>query len=245
MGAAAWAAVLVVVALAGVASVLVIESGGGVSQPSSTTTAAASTSTASGTSSSSTSSSTSAASTTSTSAKSPENGLQLSLALNSSSISNGQGIAATVVELNTLTTANNVSAAAEWPMGNLAVGPCGHLNQPVGIAVLSGFYDAANVSSGKALQIYQPGTYACPAVLSGISGYLFQASSDNATVLGSCQPGPCFNETIGASVSFSGFWTGSLSASFTNFPSGVYTVVAGDEWGGLAIVHFTVTGTGA
>ncbi len=243
MGAAAWAAILVVVALGGVASVLLIENGGGVPQPSSTTTAPSSTSTASAASSASTSST--SASSSSTSEKSPGNGLQLSLALNGSSISPGQGIAATVVEVNTLTTPNNVSAAAEWPIGNLAVGPCGHVNEPVGIALLRGDYDAANASSGLALQIYQPGTYGCPAILSEISGFVFQASSDNATVLGSCQPGPCFNETVSASVSVGGYWTGSLSTSFTNFPSGVYTVVAGDEWGGIAIAHFTVTASGA
>jgi len=237
MGSAAWVAVLVVVALAGVATVLVIEHGGGVPPQSSTSTAPSSTSSASTTSSTLATSK----SASSTSVKSAANGLELSLTLNGSSISSGQGIAATAVEVNTLTTANNVSAAAKWPIGNLAVGPCGHLNEPVGIAVLSGNYDAANVSSGLALQIYQPGTYACPAALSGISGFLFQPSSDNATVLGTCQPGPCFSETTSASISVRGYWTAN---AFASFPSGVYTVVAGDEWGGIAIAHFTVTGSG-
>jgi hypothetical protein len=135
-----------------------------------------------------------------------------------------------------------VSAAHDWPIGGLASGPCGPLNIPVGIAVLSGYYDAANVTSGKALQVYNPGVYACPAIISGITSYLFQPSSDNATVYGSCQPSACFNETVSATVSVTGYWTGGPS-TFTSFPSGVYTVVAGDEWGGLAILHFTVAGS--
>jgi hypothetical protein len=247
---AAWAAVLVVVALAGVASVLVIKNGGGVSQPSSTG-VTSSTSTASSTSMTSTSTSISSMSTltistststawvSSTSSKSPANGLELSLGTNGSSISAGQGITATVVEMNTLTTPNNVSAAADWPVSDLVAGPCGHMNEPVGIALLSGSYDAGNVSAGTALQVYQPGVTMCPMILVEISGYVFQPLSDNASVLGSCESGPCFNETISASVSASGYWTGTGN-TFTNFPAGVYTVVAGDEWGGLAIVHFTV-----
>lgn len=228
LSAAAWAAVLIVVALAGVASVFVIENGAGVSGPSSTTIL-------------STMSSTSSASALSTSVSSPGNNLELSVVLNTSSIghSTGKGIATTVVETNRLTTPNNVSAAADWPMGNLAVGPCGHLNYPVGISVVQGNYDAGNVSSAKALQIYQPVAIACPMVLAGITSFEFQPSSDNATILGSCQPrgGGCLSEIVSATVSASGFWNGSM---FTSFACGRYTVVAGDEWGGIAILHFTV-----
>ncbi|MDA4116345.1 MAG: hypothetical protein OK442_07305 [Thaumarchaeota archaeon] len=231
---AAWAAVLVVVALAGVASVLVIEDGGAASQHSGT-----SVSLSMSTTSSTSMTSTTSASVSSTSATSAANGLQLSLSLNASGVSAGQWVTATVVETNTLTTPNNVSAAAEWPLANLAAGPCGHMNEPVGIAVLSGNYDAGNISSGSALQVYQPGLTMCPMILSVINGYLFQPSSDNASVLGSCQSGPCFNETISARVSANGYWT-ETGNTFTNFPAGVYTVVAGDEWGGVAIVHFTV-----
>jgi hypothetical protein len=45
-----------------------------------------------------------------------------------------------------------------------------------------------------------------------------------------------------ADLDLKGYWTGnSPSAAFTNFESGIYTVVAGDEWGALVFVHFTVT----
>ncbi len=166
------------------------------------------------------------------------------MGLNGTSISTGEELTATAVDVNTLTTADNVSAAKDWPIGNLAIGPCGQLNSPVGIAVLSGNYDAANVSSGKSLQIYDPAVYACPAMLSGIDGFLFQPSSDNATVYGSCGSAACFNETASATLSVTGYWTGGPS-TFTSFPSGVYTVIAGDEWGGIAILHFAVVASGA
>jgi len=173
-----------------------------------------------------------------TSVNSPEKGLELSLALNASSLPTGKGIAATAVEMNTLATPNNVSAAADWPVGNLAVGPCGPLNYPVGIAVLRGNYAAGNVSSAKALQIYHPGVAACPMVLAGITSFEFQPSSDNATIFGGCQPGgACLSEIVDSTVSVNGYWNG---GAFTSFPCGFYTVVAGDEWGGIAMIHFSV-----
>jgi hypothetical protein len=236
IGVAALAGILVVVALVAGTSVYLMSGSGGV-QPPSTTSSTSITRTLS--------SATSTISQTSTSAVSPASGLELSLTLNVTDVSAGHGIAATVEEANMGTAPLNVSASKDWPIQGLAVGPCGSLNYPVGIAVLSGNYDVANVSSSVALQIYEPAVYACPMVLTGIGGYLFQASSDNATVYGSCQPGPCLNETISATVSASGYWAGSISTTFTSFPTGVYTVVGGDEWGGIAILHFAVTGSGA
>jgi hypothetical protein len=233
LGTASLAAIVVVIAIVGVASILVMGNGVGVSQASNSSSTSRSFAT-----------STSTGASTYTSVASPASGLELSLGLNGTSISTGEELTATAVDVNTLTTADNVSAAKDWPIGNLAIGPCGQLNSPVGIAVLSGNYDAANVSSGKSLQIYDPAVYACPAMLSGIDGFLFQPSSDNATVYGSCGSAACFNETASAILSVTGYWTGGPS-TFTSFPSGIYTVIAGDEWGGIAILHFAVVASGA
>lgn len=215
--------VLVVAALAGAASVFIIESGSGALQTSSTHTISSFT--------------------TSTSTKSPAAGLELSLTLNTTDVSSGRGVAATVDEANTGTAPLNVSASAKWPVRGLAVGPCGSLNYPFGLAVLRGNYDVANVSSAKALQIYRPGISACPMILAGIGSFEFRASSDNATIFGGCQPaggGGCLTEIINSTLSFNGYWDGNV---LTSFQSGVYTVVAGDEWGGITILHFTVTGS--
>jgi hypothetical protein len=224
-GAATWAVVLVVAALAGAASVFVIESGSGAPQTSSTNNVSSLT--------------------TSTGAKSPASGLELSLTLNVTDLSSGHGVAATIDEANTGTAPANVSASADWPIQGLAIGPCGSLNYPVGLAVLRGNYDAANVSSANALQIYRPGISACPMILADIGSFEFQGSSDNATIFGGCQPadgGGCLSEIINSTVSFNCYWNGSV---LTSFPSGVYTVVAGDEWGGIAVLHFIVTGNAA
>jgi hypothetical protein len=236
LGAASLAAILIVVAIVGAASFLVMGNGLGASQTSTTSSTSVTSSTSYAT-------STSTGVSTSTSATSAS-GLELSLALNGTSIASGKGITVTVAEVNTLKTTDNLSVANDWPVGGLTIGACGRLNDPMGIEVLSGYYDAANATSGKALQIYNPGIYMCPAMLSTIEGYLFQPSSDNATVYGSCESSACFNETVSATISVTGYWTGGPS-TFTSFPSGVYTVVAGDEWGGIAILHFTVAARGA
>lgn len=228
VGSTTLAAILIVAFAAGAATIFVISRGSGESVTVSTSSATSTTATLA----------------TSTGAPSPASGLELSLTLNSTAPSKGEGVNATVEEMNPGTAPLNVSSSDKWPVQGLAVGPCGTMNQPIGLAVLSGNYDLSNVSSGKALQIYNPGVYACPMILSSIRSYVFQPSSDNATVFGSCQSNAngCFSEAVAASISVGGYWTGN---SFTNFPSGVYTVVAGDEWGGLAILHFTVGGGAA
>lgn len=224
LGATGWAAILAVIVAFGVASVFLVETGGGVQRTTRTSV-------------------TSSYSTSTGGNPSSLNGLRLSLVLNGSEIASGQGIAATVDDVNTMTTPLNMSAAANWPVGDLAVGPCGTLNYPVGIAVLRGDYDLSNVSSANALQIYQPGAYPCPAILSGIRGYVFQPSSDNTTIFGTCEPGgACFSERVDTTVAFKGYWSG---GAFASFPTGVYTVVAGDEWGDISILHFVVMAGGA
>jgi hypothetical protein len=166
-------------------------------------------------------------------------GLQLSLDLNVTDLSSGRAIGATAEELNTGSAPLNISSSSShWPIRGLAVGPCGTVNYPVGLAVLKGYYGNSNITSGTPLQIFKPGAYSCPAFLS-IKGFVFQAGSEDATIsVGSCQPGSCMTEVVDPSISFGGYWRN--GSSFTSFPSGIYTVVAGDEWGGLSILHFAV-----
>ena len=172
-------------------------------------------------------------------------GLALSLLLNSTRIRPGQGISITVQEKNTLSTVNNVSTSAHWPLRGLSVGPCGPLNFPVGVAIIQGYYDSSSVSAGRPLGLYQPEQHSCPAILSEIDAYVFQPSSDRASIVGSCTPEPCFTENMSSTVGARGYWIESLlpSAAFSEFAPGLYTAVGGDEWGTLAVLHFLVAQT--
>src|SRR5437870_5164180 len=133
-------------------------------------------------------------------------GLALSLLLNSTRIRPGQGISITVQETNTLSTVNNVSASTDWPSRGLSVGPCGPLNFPVGVAIFQGYYASSGVIAGRPLGLYQPGPYSCPAILSEIGAYVFQPSSDRASVVGNCTPEPCFTESMSSTVGAKGYW---------------------------------------
>src|SRR2546425_5958657 len=172
-------------------------------------------------------------------------GLALSLLLNSTRIRPGQGISITVRETNTLSTVNNVSASTHWPLRGLNVGPCGPLNFPVGLAIIQGYYDSSSVSAGRPLGLYQPGQHSCPAILSKIDAYVFQPSSDRASIVGSCTPEPCFAENMSSTIGARGYWLDSLlpSAAFSEFAPGLYTAVGGDEWGTLAVLHFLAAQT--
>jgi hypothetical protein len=181
------------------------------------------------------------------------NGLKLSLSLNSTTLQPGQELSIVVDEQNTLPVANNVLSSRNWPLNGLSVGPCGTLNYPFGVAIFQGYYSSADVSEATPLMLYDPSAgYFCPMILSEITAYVFQPSSDTAAIFGSCDPNPCFTTKINTEVTATGYWTGGPSPTltnftpgpgvYTNFTPGVYTIVAGDEWGTLAVLHFVVSG---
>ncbi len=84
-------------------------------------------------------------------------------------------------EYNTLATANNVSAAAQWGLNGLSLGSCGTDAYPFGVALYRGSYTAGNVSAATPLQIYP--IIACPMLIRLVTGYLFQPTSDLAVIL--------------------------------------------------------------
>jgi hypothetical protein len=170
------------------------------------------------------------------------NGLSLSLSLNSTTLQPGQEISVLIDEQNTLTTVNNVSASNGWPLKGLSLGPCGTVNYPIGVAIFQGYYTSSNVSSATPLQLYKPGIYYCPMILSYISGYVFQPSSDIAGVLSDSDPTPQLTNKMTSEITVTGYWLNGQEATLSNFTPGVYTVVGEDEWGALAVLHFVVQG---
>lgn len=82
--------------------------------------------------------------------------------------------------------------------------------------------------------------------MSSPTGYDFYPNSDNVVINGSfagslVNGGLPFNGTASTTVSLNGFFN---STSFNNdiipFAPAVYTVVGGDEWGQLILLHFVV-----
>ncbi len=178
-----------------------------------------------------------------TSSTLPANGLSLRVSINATTITSGQTVNVTVGDYNTLQTMMNFSVLNDWPLKSLAVGPCGTVNDPFGVAVFRGYYTASSISSAKPLQLYAPGIYECPAILSGITQYSFYPQSSVAQIWGSCSPEPCPFRIEQQSIRVNGFWNTVPIAGYsyhTELTPGVYTVAAGDEWGQLLLLYFVV-----
>jgi hypothetical protein len=159
-------------------------------------------------------------------------GLSLSLSLDSTTYQPRQQVTIVIDETNTLSKTNRVYTADKWPLTGLSVSPCGTLNYPFGVAIFQGNYTTANVSSAMPLTLFYPGElHGCPMILSGISSYVFQSLNDVAAIYQISNTEP-FIEKINTEVQTNGL---------TDADSGVYTVVAGDEWGNMVVLHFTVS----
>jgi hypothetical protein len=81
-------------------------------------------------------------------------------------------------------------------------------------------------------------------ILAGIFSYGFQPLSDTAAIFQMPESDAAF--TLEMKTEFepapTGYWTGNVqNTTLTDFEPGVYTVVAGDEWGALVVLHFTVS----
>jgi hypothetical protein len=152
----------------------------------------------------------------------------LSLNLNLSTNSNGWVIL-TVYEFNTLDRANNVSVADSWPSNaSLFRWVQEPYQENVGMAgyeILQGNYGPSNFTEGTALWLQPPPSLiGCCAEEEPPTSYAFQPLSE-ANVL---------------SGSFAGYFVG--GSTYTPFSPGIYTVLAGDQWGDVAILHFIVAG---
>jgi hypothetical protein len=162
------------------------------------------------------------------------NGLSLSLSLDAKTYPPGNKVRIVVDERNTLSTENNVSAADKWSYDHLTLGACGTNGAVYGIAVFQGYYTSADISNVTSLSLYDY-SVAVPCVPPiQIIVYDFKPLRDIYTSQSS-------TSKAFAEIDITGHWTGSPNATLTNFDPGVYTVVAGDEWGGLVVVYFTVS----
>jgi hypothetical protein len=171
--------------------------------------------------------------------------LRFTLSMNSSTLATGNAAEIEISEQNTLLLTNTVASAHGWPTPGLTDSPCGVLNYPMGFAIFKGYHLQTNLPSADRLDLYGPGLYFCPLILSSIDSYVFASGNDSASINGSCGSNPCVTMPMRSDGSFTGFWSSSIlylsSATFHSFSPGAYTVVGGDEWGDLLVLHFVVS----
>jgi len=166
-------------------------------------------------------------------------GLRLVLSINSTTLATGQRLMVDVSEVNTLATPNDIASAQEWGIPGLRISACYASTYPFGIAVFQGRYSSANVSEAKPLQIFP--LVPCPLLIRLVTGYHFEANSSQAVVLLGTGPAIPMEANVTLRGTYSAMAGSAPSATAASrFAPGTYTVVAGDEWGALALLYFTI-----
>ena len=165
-------------------------------------------------------------------------GLNFTLTLGSSELITGQNLSITASVTNERSTFNNLTSESDWSepwlIGWGAIDSC---NSFANAQVFQGYYDQSNRSSlqsGTELQLAKPlfPPMECPFIPGAWSTYF---------------PFEPHESRVGYQYSTTGDYGNASSASsspnstFHLFDSGVYTVAAGDEWGQLVLLHFTVS----
>lgn len=157
--------------------------------------------------------------------------LQLFLSIDSEYENPGGPVSIDVGLNNTGSVPLTLAKSDNWPRNDMSSGLCSYL--PFGISILKGYYTEQNMSSAKSLVIYE--NVPCPAP-SLIKSYTFEPSSSKATQecdsLFTC-PGLT---DMKAHLVIPDFM---YNGQHHSFDVGKYTVVGGDEWGHVAIQHFT------
>jgi rhodanese-related sulfurtransferase len=163
------------------------------------------------------------------------NGLQLQVSVNAATLTSGEHLQINVSEYNTLPTYNNMAAATNWGVNGLAIGACPNINVlPFGVAVFQGHYDARNISQGTPLVLFE--AVPCVQLIRLITGYDFLPDSSNAAIM----PGGDIASPTPMSATETVTGTYSKGIQLTPLASGIYTVVAGDEWGALEFLYINV-----
>jgi hypothetical protein len=155
------------------------------------------------------------------------------------------GVTVSVDEYNPLTHPVNLSVGSGWP-----VSPPSELrdtcssNYIAAFAIYKGNYDAKNFTSATPLALDSPQAFGiCPSPSPGAS-FSFAAESSHVSI----SPGnPPFTFAKFANASITdnivGYYTGTrYQAQFNQFDPSMYTLIAMDGWGQIALLHFDVKG---
>jgi hypothetical protein len=163
-------------------------------------------------------------------------GLELSLLVSPGVGPSGMNFQVNASVTNFLPTTNNVTGLDEY--NGVGSNPICKF-APIAFDVLQGYYTLANYTFGKVVDVHGPDVFMCVTGAADLSYYVFQPNSDNFTGAGSPGIGQ-WSRTAQVSVDVSQMWSDGLTAK-APLPAGQYTIVAADNWGQLAIVHFTVS----
>ena len=175
-------------------------------------------------------------------------GLDMSLSLDSAIYQSGQDISIIIDEKNTLSSTNNIHSSTRL-LDELVLpdpqDPTGTDNYPFegypfGVAIFQGYYTTGlNLSKATPLNLIEPVIEHGRIEHFGENFvYNFKPLSD---IVVFSYGDTMNNSPMRDEINIKGYWANSGGYSFSNFDPGVYTIVAGDEWGAIVILHFTVS----
>ncbi|MGI0091938.1 MAG: hypothetical protein ACREBS_09530 [Nitrososphaerales archaeon] len=192
-------------------------------------------------------------------------GLELALSVNATKLQPNDNVLVNITVLNALSTVNNVSSSDSWPISGLALGPC-PTGAVAGISVYQGYYALNNLSDIEKLQLW-PLFVPCvvPFIFNGTTpvgvfqnatSYSFLPKSDmanySAYYIPDCQILSCpsligkFSMSMNATLNLYAINSTNVpdltvgGASLRSAAPSIYTLVAGDEWGDIVLLHFSV-----
>lgn len=157
-------------------------------------------------------------------------GFSLNLSLNGTRIGTGQAQVVRAWLNSTSPQVANITAASAWPLGpdGLWTRICTN-GWPLGVGVMKGYFAADNYSLGSLIHVPMP-MVGCPIQNSAPGFYLLQSHGSTAIV----KVGGALTEWNLTST------LGLASSQLNSQGTGVYTAVAVDEWGDVAVAHFRV-----
>jgi hypothetical protein len=167
-------------------------------------------------------------------------GIDLSLALNSTTIGPGQDLQSVVEVSNELGRVNNVSVSNDFPVTPLHPKCIPGDYTPFVIQMYAGNYGRDNITQATPLPYF----LSCPAIADDSIMteyyYLFQPDSANATLFGRTFAGNPGNTGIMSLRFVNQISIHQYSSSSPNgvLPDGVYTLMLEDWWGQMVILHF-------
>ena len=171
-------------------------------------------------------------------------GLVLGVKLNSTIISPGHTVAVEVSESNPTGEMLNVSSSNSWAYQGLTLNGC-RGNEPMGFEVVRGYYTGAGAPD--VVQVYEPpqssGGIGMPCIGPfNLTGYSFNPLSTWTTMYCAGGQGSCGNLVTNITSTVNSYWVGNTPYTL---PSGIYTILSGDEWGDSFTAHFAVAKPGS